>query len=122
MPVAGILKSSVIVNTTSGLPMVQPSTNVGAVGRSLSSPFGAPASTHATMVAISLSESRGSFLKTPCAGSAPHGGMVRVETRCLIDRAHGRASSYFTSDIGANIVGPVALDAAWNKRLGPRPW
>jgi hypothetical protein len=31
--------------------------------------------------------------------------MVFAETRCLIDRAHGRASSYFTSDIGANIVG-----------------
>ncbi|MND00672.1 hypothetical protein D3C83_193700 [compost metagenome] len=57
------------------------------------------------MVLISLSDNRGSFLNTPCAGSAPQGGMVRAATRVRIARAHGRASSYFTSDIGANIVG-----------------
>ena len=31
--------------------------------------------------------------------------MIRDTTRCLIDRAYGRASSYVNSDIGANIVG-----------------
>ncbi len=30
-----------------------------------------------------------------------HGGIWRVATRSLIDRAHGRASWYVTSDIGA---------------------
>ena len=34
----------------------------------------------------------------------PHGGIVRSVTRFLIERAHGRASSYDVSDIGANIV------------------
>ena len=86
--------------------MLQPSAaNFGTAGRSLSLPFGAPASTQARMVSISLSVSRGSFLNVPCAGSAPQGGMVRVATRLRIDFAHGRASSYLISDIGANIVG-----------------
>ena len=105
MPVAGILYSSSIVKTASGLPIVQPSANRGASGRSLSSPFGAPPSTHAVMVSISLCDRRGSFLNVPCAGSAPHGGIARETTRCLMDRAHGLASSNVTSDIGANIVG-----------------
>ncbi len=104
-PSAGIVNSSSIVKIASGLPIVQPSANVGAAGRSLSSPFGAPASTQATMVSISFSLSRGSFLKVPCAGSAPHGGIARETTRCLIDLAHGRAASNVVSDIGANIVG-----------------
>ena len=105
MPVAGISNSVSIWKTASGLPIVQPSTNFGATGRSLSSPFGAPASTHATIVAMSFSARLGSFLNTPCAGSAPHGGIARETTRCLIDFAQGRASSYDISDIGANIVG-----------------
>src|SRR5262249_50833363 len=92
-PVAGIVNSSSIVKMASGLPMVQPSAIFGTGGRSLSSPFGAPASTHATIVAISSSVRRGSFLKRPCGESAPHGGIVRDDTRCLIERAHGRASS-----------------------------
>src|SRR3954471_1619937 len=88
----------------SGLPIVQPSTNSGSFGMSFMSPFGAPLSIQDTMVSTSLSDSRGSFRNTPCGWSDPHGGIVRVETRCLIDRSHGRASSYEVSDIGANIV------------------
>src|SRR5204863_8492540 len=68
-------------------------------------PFRAPASNHAAMVSISPCDRRGSFLNVPCAGSAPHGGIARETTRCLMDRAHGLASSNVTSDIGANIVG-----------------
>ncbi len=94
-----------MVKIASGLPMVQPSANFGTAGRSLSSPFGAPASTHALMVSISFCVSRGSFLKTPCGLSEPQGGMVPATTRCLMERAQGRASSNDTSDIGANIVG-----------------
>src|SRR5688500_9161221 len=106
VPRAGIWYGSFISNTTSGWPMVQRSAaNLGEAGRSLSLPFGAPASTHAGIGSICLSLRRGGFLKTPCAGSAPHGGTVRVATRLRIDRAHGRASSYLISDIGANIAG-----------------
>src|SRR5262245_56369230 len=105
VPVAGILYDSCMEKTASGLPIVQPSAISGSFGMSLSSPFGAPPSTHARIVATSLSLSRGSFLNTPCAGSAPQGGMVREATRVRIAFAHGRASSYFSSDIGANIVG-----------------
>src|SRR6201996_1788504 len=100
-----MVNSSSIVKIASGLPIVQPSANVGVGGRSLSSPFGAPASTQATIVSISFSVRRGSFLKVPCAGSAPHGGIARDTTLVLMARAHGRASSNVVSDIGANIVG-----------------
>ena len=41
----------------------------------------------------------------PCGVSAPHGGIAPETTRCLIERAHGRASSNVVRDIGANIVG-----------------
>jgi len=34
-----------------------------------------------------------------------HGGIWRVSTRFLIDRAHGRVSSYVMSDIGAIELG-----------------
>ena len=68
------------------------------------SPFGAPPSIHDTIVWISWSLRRGSFLSTPCGMSDPQGGIVFAETRCLIERSHGRASSYEVSDIGANIV------------------
>ncbi len=44
-------------------------------------------------------------MNVPCGGSAPHGGIAPETTRCLIDLAHGRASSNVVSDIGANIVG-----------------
>src|SRR3954447_7765160 len=44
-----------------------------------------------------------SFLNfcTPTLRSMCHGGIWRVETRCLIDLAHGRDSSNVLSDIGA---------------------
>jgi hypothetical protein len=42
-----------------------------------------------------------SFENVPIAGSAPHGGISRFITFCLTARAHGRASSYVTSGIGA---------------------
>src|SRR5262245_34144999 len=88
----------------SGLPMVQPSAICGIFGMSAMSPLGAPPSIHETIVSISLSVRRGSLRNTPCGMSEPHGGIVFAETRCLIDRSHGRASSYVVSDIGANIV------------------
>src|SRR5471032_201142 len=37
----------------------------------------------------------------PTVRSTCHGGICRASTRCLIERAHGRASSYVSSDIGA---------------------
>src|SRR3712207_6803078 len=105
VPSAGTLNGSVIVNTASGVPIVQPSAYRGGFGMSLSSPFGAPASTHAAMVSMSFCDRLGSFLNFPCAGSADHGGISRFTTRCLIARAHGRTSSYVISDIGADIAG-----------------
>ena len=100
-----MVNSSSISKTASGVPIDQPSANFGAGGRSLSSPFGAPASTHLAMVSISASVRRGSFLNMPCGVSAPHGGIVPATTRALIDLAQGRAASNVVSDIGANIVG-----------------
>src|SRR2546423_1336661 len=41
----------------------------------------------------------------PWVLSMCHGGMSRCATRCLIDRAQGRASSYVMSDIGATVPG-----------------
>ena len=57
-------------------------------------PIGAPASTHAAMVAISASLSDGSSLNfvMPIVRSMCQGGISRATTFCLIDRAHGRAS------------------------------
>src|SRR5262245_21665623 len=46
VPVAGILYSSVIAKTASGLPMVQPSATAGIFGMSAMSPLGAPPSIH----------------------------------------------------------------------------
>src|SRR5882672_12741038 len=85
--------------------MVQPSANSGAFGISRSLPRAAPPSTQATIVSISCCERRGSFLKTPIGESADQGGISRLVTFCRIARAHGRVSSYVTSDIGANIDG-----------------
>src|SRR5262245_35639360 len=70
---------------------------------SLGSPFGAPASTHFTMVSICPSVSERSFLYfwIPTDLSRCQGGIWRVETRLLMERAQGRLSSYVTSDIGA---------------------
>ena len=57
-------------------------------------PIGAPASTHAAMVAISASLSEGSSLNfvIPMCRSMCHGGISRATTFCLIERAHGLAS------------------------------
>src|SRR3954468_486828 len=41
----------------------------------------------------------------PCVRSICHGGISRLATRCLIDRAHGRASAYVSKDIGADVSG-----------------
>src|SRR5262245_60331880 len=72
-------------------------------GMSLGSPIGAPASTQRVIVSISTSESDRSFLNSwmPMLRSTCHGGICRAVTRALIDFAHGRASWYETSDIGA---------------------
>ena len=66
-------------------------------------PCGAPASTHLAIVSISSSRSDGSFLKLwmPTCGSRNHGGISCAAVFVLIDRAHGRTSSYVRSDIGA---------------------
>src|SRR3954451_2246332 len=78
-------------------------TSGGGVGMSFGSPCGAPASTHRTMVSTCSSLSDMSFLKcwTPTVRSMCHGGICRVATRSLIERAHGRASWYVIRDIGA---------------------
>src|SRR5207247_9165700 len=81
--------------------------NVSGGGRSAGSPCGAPASTHLTMVAISASLSERSFLycRMPTVLSRCHGGISRLATRWRIERAHGRTSSYETSDLGADVPG-----------------
>jgi hypothetical protein len=55
----------------------------------------APLSTHFAMIAISAALNERSLLNfwMPTVRSIVHGGMVRATTFCLIDRAHGRASS-----------------------------
>jgi len=64
-------------------------------GMSFGLPCGAPASTQRTIVLIWSSLSDMSFLNccTPTRRSMCHGGIWRVSTRLLIDRAHGRVSS-----------------------------
>src|SRR3954467_14007499 len=85
----------------SGVPIVQPLSYVGATGRSAALPSGAPPVAHATSVALSASLSRRSFRNSPCFGSACHGGIDPLPTCVAIDFAHGRASLYVRSDIGA---------------------
>src|SRR4029434_775082 len=74
-----------------------------AAGMSFGSPFGAPASTHFTIVSISLSESDRSFSNSvmPTVLSMCQGGIAGAATRPLIARAQGLASSTETSDIAA---------------------
>ena len=64
-------------------------------GMSFISPFGAPASTHFTMVEICASLRERSFWKCwmPTFLSMCQGGICRAATRALIERAHGRVSS-----------------------------
>src|SRR5439155_3481223 len=83
-------------------PAVQPSANFGIGGRSESRPFGAPPSTHATMVSICACERLRSLrILSVCAGSANQGGISRDITLFLLAFAHGRTSSYDVSVIGA---------------------
>ena len=72
-------------------------------GASAGLPRGDPLSTQAAMAAISASVRDGSSLKSwiPMRRSTYHGGISRVSTLRLMERAHGRTSSYVTSDIGA---------------------
>ena len=72
-------------------------------GRSFGSPCTAPSSTQRTIVSTCSSLSDMSFLNfwTPTLRSMCHGGICRVATRSLIERAHGRTSWYVMSGIGA---------------------
>src|SRR5881628_3699273 len=70
-------------------------------GASFGSPFGAPVSTHFAMIATSSSLSDGSGEYSPTERSKCHGGMKRETTLSLIDRAHGRESSYVSMENGA---------------------
>src|SRR5262245_4230780 len=94
-----------MLRTRSGAPISQPSVNFGAVGKSLSSPFGAPASTQLTIVLISSCERLGLFANSPCLGSANQGGIERSTTRSFSDLAHGLTSLKFIRDIGATPPG-----------------
>src|SRR5262245_15355481 len=89
----------------SGVPIRQvlSASCAGIGGMSAALPCGAPLSTHLAIVAISASVSDGSFLYSwmPMVLSTNHGGISRFVTRLLIDCAHGRASLYVSSDIGA---------------------
>src|SRR5205809_3634497 len=103
-PVAGIVNAGYFT-TRSGVPIrhVLRSSSLGIGGMSAGFPCGAPASTHLTIVAISPSLNEGSSLYfwIPIVLSRNHGGISRLLTRSLIERAHGRASVYERSDIGA---------------------
>src|SRR5580658_3073657 len=101
VPDSGTAYGFSILSTTSGLPISQPAANVGTGGRSLGSPLGAPRSTQATSVSFSRSVNRRSFEKVPRGSVACHGGIRPVAICALIDLAHGLASSYDVSDIGA---------------------
>ena len=71
------------------------SANTAGGGRSAGLPCGAPASTHSTMVSISALVSDRSFWNSwmPTDLSMCHGGICRVSTRFLMERAHGRESA-----------------------------
>src|SRR5436853_6984471 len=104
VPVAGSSNAFGISTITSGL-MFQPFSNFFAGGASFGLPAGAPASAHAASVSISRDASLRSLLNTPASGSANHGGICFACVLVLIDRAHGLASSYEISDIGATSPG-----------------
>src|SRR6185503_8859238 len=104
VPVAGSSKGFGISTTTSGL-MFQPSSKRFGGGASAGLPAGAPASAHAASVSISRASSFRSLANTPNSGSANHGGISFAVVLVLIARAHGRASSYDISDIGATSPG-----------------
>src|SRR5215471_20436720 len=104
VPVAGSSKGFGISTITSGL-IFQPSSKCLAGGASFGLPAGAPASAHAASVAISRELSLRSFANRPYSESANHGGICFAVVFVLIPRAHGRASSYEISDIGATSPG-----------------
>src|SRR6266852_1449018 len=72
-------------------------------GMSEGFPLGAPSSTHAAILAMSALLSERSCLKLwmPTVLSRVHGGISRLTTLALTDRAQGRASSKVSNDIGA---------------------
>src|SRR4030095_1940314 len=94
-------RNSGALTTTSGVSC-QPSAahSIGG-GAAFGSPCGAPPSTHLVIVSMSVCLSDRSLAKDPCCGSANHGGISRARTLNLIARAHRRACSYVSSDIGA---------------------
>src|SRR3954468_3065630 len=104
VPVDGSSKAFGISTMTSGL-MFQPFSKCFAGGASFGLPAGAPASAHAARVSIWFALSRRSLENSPTSGSANHGGICFAWVLVLIDRAHGRASSYEISDIGATSPG-----------------
>src|SRR4051812_8223251 len=104
VPVAGSSNGFGISTTTSGL-MFQPSSKCFGAGASFGLPAGAPASAQAASVAMSRDDSFRSFENSPNSASANHGGICFAVVFVLIERAHGRASSYEISDIGATSPG-----------------
>ena len=69
-------------------------------------PRAAPLSTHAAIVSISFCDRLMSLrIGNVWLMSAPQGGISRATTLDLIALAHGRASSYESSDIGATSPG-----------------
>src|SRR5688572_21063673 len=92
--------------TSGSLPYVQPVANCGTGGMSAALPRAAPPSTHAAIVSISFCDRLMSLrIGSDCDMSAPHGGISRATTFDLIAFAHGRASSYDSSDMGATSPG-----------------
>src|SRR5262245_37900043 len=96
-----------LLTIRSGFPIFQSSLKVRAGGMSAGFPSGAPASTHLPTAWISSLVREGSFAYSwmPIVLSTYHGGMTPARgpnpVRFLIDRAHGRTSSYVINDIGA---------------------
>ena len=70
------------------------------------------------MVSICSSLRLASFENSPKRGSANHGGISRASTFALMARAHGRASRYESSDIGATWFGRWQF-AQLSSRMGP---
>src|SRR6185503_13957555 len=111
---AGIVYSDDLITRSGGPnPSLTPShwlsvTTAFGAGMSFGSPCSAPPSTQRTIVSTCSSLSDMSFLNfcTPTLRSMCQGGICRVATRSLIERAHGRASWKEMSDIGA-------IDPGW---------
>src|SRR5258706_7492449 len=92
----GTIRSSGREMTRSGVPIFHlSSSNLTGGGISAGFPLGAPASTHSTMVAISLLESPPSLLDLlmPTLGSTYHSRIIRDANFSLIAFDHRRTSS-----------------------------